>query len=89
LNISFEYSRRPNFYSYVPHGPEERAIALLLQRLNRLLWQCRTSLLESLEAGVEVDKGEFETCGLWEGLENAAAGGDDFAANAVAGDEAW
>lgn len=37
---------------------------------------------------MEVDEGEFEAEGGGEGFEDAAAGWDDFFADAVAGDEA-
>lgn len=69
----------------IPHGSEQRTIALFLKCLDCLLRQRGASLLECLEAGIEVHEGEFETCRFGKGLEDAAAGGDNFAANAIAG----
>jgi hypothetical protein len=45
-------------------------------------------LLEGFETGIEVCKGEFKIEAGGERFEDAPAGGDDFAADAVAGDEA-
>jgi len=44
--------------------------------------------LEGFPAGFVVAEVEFEAEGGGERFENAAAGGDDFAADAIAGDEA-
>ena len=70
-------------------GAEQRAVALLLQRLDRLVGQRDALLLECLEAGLEVDEGELEPEGGGERLEDASSGGDDLLADAITGDEAW
>lgn len=77
-----------NAETNVPHGAEQRTVTFLLQRLDGLVRECLSCTLETVEAGVEVCEGEFETEAWGEGFEDAAAGGDDFAADAVAGDEA-
>jgi hypothetical protein len=45
--------------------------------------------LEGLPAGFEVDEFELQAERGRQGLEDAAAGGDDLLADAIAGDEAW
>lgn len=70
-------------------GAEEGAIALVLEDLDGLVGEGGTGLLEGLEAGFEVDKVEFKAEAGWEGLEESAAGRDDFLADAVTGDETW
>lgn len=69
-------------------GAEERAIAARAEGVEGAFWQRGAGALKGLEAGVEVDKVEFEAQVGGEGLEDAAAGGDDFLTDAVAGDEA-
>lgn len=44
----------------LPYGTEQGAIALLLQRLDSLVGQRNAGPLEGVEAGIQVDKGEFE-----------------------------
>lgn len=44
----------------LPHGTEQGAIALLLQRLDSLVGQRNAGPLEGVEAGIQVDKEEFE-----------------------------
>lgn len=70
------------------HGSEQGAIALILEDLDGLVGEGGTGLLKSLEAGLEVDKVKLEAERGGEGLKDAAAGGDDFLADAVTGDEA-
>ena len=70
-------------------GAEEGAIALVAQDVDGGVGEGRARLLKGLEAGLEVDKVELEVEGRGQGLEEAAAGGDDFLADAVTGDEAW
>jgi len=72
----------------VPHSSEERAIALFLQHLDRLVRQGGAGRFEAVEARIEVNEGEAQPETAWESFENTAAGGDDFAADAVTGDEA-
>lgn len=69
-------------------GAEERALALVAQHIDGGVGQGRAGLLKGLEAGLEVDKVELELERRGERLEDAAAGGDDFLADAVTGDEA-
>ena len=71
------------------HGAKERAVAVGFEDGDRLVGEGGPSLLEGLEACLEVDEFEFEAEGGGEGLENAPAGGDDFFADAITGDEAW
>lgn len=68
---------------------EEGAVALVLEDLDGLVGEGGAGLLEGLEAGFEVDKVEFQAEAGWEGFEETAAGGDDFLADAITGDEAW
>lgn len=70
-------------------GAEERALALVAQHVDGGIGQGGASLLKGLEAGLEVDKVELELERGGEGFEDATAGGDDFLADAVTGDEAW
>jgi hypothetical protein len=69
-------------------GAEEGALALVAQHIDGGVGQGRAGLLKGLEAGLEVDKVELELERGGEGFEDAAAGGDDFLADAVTGDEA-
>lgn len=68
-------------------GAEEGAIALILEHLDGLVGQGGAGLLKGLEAGLEVDKVELEVERSGEGLEDAAASGDDLLADTVAGNE--
>lgn len=69
-------------------GTEEGAIAVRLEGRDRVLGQRNALLLERVPAGLVVREAELEAKRRRERLEDAAAGGDDFAANAVTGDEA-
>lgn len=71
------------------HSAEQRAVALLLEDLDGAVGESRARLLKGLEAGLEVDKVELEAERGWEGFEDAAAGGNDFLADAITGDEAY
>jgi len=71
------------------HGTEESTIALLLQCVDGLLGQGNASLLEGLEASFQVDEGEGQTQRLGQGLEDATAGRNDLAANAITRDQTW
>jgi hypothetical protein len=70
-------------------GAEEGAIAVGLERRDRRVRQRGARLLERLPAGFVVREGELEAKGGRERFEDAAARGDNFAADAVTGDEAW
>jgi hypothetical protein len=70
------------------HGTEQGTITLILEDLDGLVGEGGAGLLKGLEAGLEVDKVKLEAERGGEGLEDAAAGGDDFLADAVTGDEA-
>jgi len=70
-------------------GSEKGAIAVGLERLNRLVGQGGPRLLERFPASLVVREGELEAKRRRQGFEDAAARGDYFAADAVAGDEAW
>lgn len=70
------------------HSSEEGAIALALQHINRLVRQSDALLLERLKAGIQVGEAELQTQAGGQRLEDAAARGDDFTADAVAGDQA-
>jgi hypothetical protein len=70
-------------------GAEEGALALVAQDVDGGVGQRGARLLKGLEAGLEVDKVELELERRRERLEDAAAGGDDFLADAVTGDEPW
>lgn len=61
-------------YLYTPHCAEKRAVAFLLQHIDRLLGQRRARPLERLEAGIEVNERELESGGAGEGFENLTAG---------------
>lgn len=65
------------FVVCLPHGTEQGTLALLLQRLNRLVGKGSAGVLEGLEAGVQVDEGELEAQRCGQSLKHAAAGGDD------------
>jgi len=67
---------------------KKRTITIALQHLDRFVRQRNTLLLERLEARIEMRKGEFEAEAGGQRFEDAAACWDDFAANAVAGNEA-
>lgn len=69
------------------HSSEERTITLVAEDLDGLVWESGAGLLESLEAGLEVDEVEFKAEGCWESLEELAAGWDDFLADAISWDE--
>lgn len=69
-------------------GAEERTVTVALERLDRLVGQGHTLLLERLKTGVEMRKGELQAETRWQSFEDAAACGDDLAANAVAWNEA-
>jgi hypothetical protein len=73
----------------VRNSPKKRAIAITLQHSYRLLRQRNTLFLERLEASLQVLEAEFQAEGRGESFEDAAPCGDDFAADAVAGDERW
>lgn len=76
---------RKSIVGVSPDCAEERAIALLLQRFHCLLWQRYTRVLEGPKPCLEIHEGEVELEGARESFEDAAAGGYDLAANAVAG----
>lgn len=69
-------------------GAEERALALVAQHVDGGIGQGRAGLLKGFEAGLEVDEIKLELERSGERFEDAAAGGDDFLADAVTGDEA-
>jgi hypothetical protein len=69
-------------------GSEEGAIAVGLERLNRLVGQGGPRLLERFPASLVVREGELEAERRRQGFEDAAARGDYFAADAVAWNEA-
>lgn len=69
-------------------GSEEGAIAVGLERLNRLVGQGGPRLLERFPASLVVREGELEPERGRQGFEDAAARGDYFAADAVAWNEA-
>lgn len=71
------------------HGAKERAVALGFEGVDGVLGQGGAGALEGVEAGFKIDKGEGEPERSGQGLEEASAGRDDFAADAVAGNEAW
>lgn len=73
--------------AHVRHSTKKRTITLPLQHLNRLLWQRNPLFLKRLEPGIEVCEAEFEVQRRGQRFEDAAPRGDDFAADAVAGDE--
>lgn len=58
----------------VPDCAEKRAVALVLEDVDGLVWQCCAGPLERLEAGFEVDEGELEVAGAREGFEDLTAG---------------
>lgn len=68
-------------------GAEEGAVALLLQDVDSPVGEGGASLLESLEAGLEVYKVELEVEARGESFEDATTGGNDFLADAITGDE--
>lgn len=72
----------------MPDSSEERAVTFLPEDIEGAVGQGCAGLFEVVEAGVEVDEGEGEVEAGGQGFEDAAAGGDDFAADAVARDEA-
>jgi hypothetical protein len=72
----------------VRHSAEQRAIAVALERLDRLVGQRLPALLERLEAGFVVGEAKFETEGRGQRFEDAASRWDDFAADAVARNKA-
>lgn len=69
-------------------GAKERALALVAQRVDGRVGQGGARLLKRLETGLEVDKVKLELERRRDGLEDPLAGGDDFLADAIAGDEA-
>ena len=69
------------------HGSEEGAVALGLERLYGLVGEGGARLLEGLEAGIEVHKRELEVQRRGQSLEETTAGGNDLAADTIAGDE--
>ena len=71
------------------HGAEEGPVAVGFQCSDRVLGERDPLLLEGVPAGLVVREAELEAEGGGQRLEDAAARGDDFAADAVAGDEAW
>lgn len=71
------------------HGAEERSVAFGAERVDRLVGQRDARFAEGVEAGRERREGEAEVERGGERFEDAPARGDDFAADAVAGDEAW
>ena len=73
----------------LPDSSEQGAVAFRLQRLHGLFRQSDTRLLERFEAGIKVDKGELEVQRGGKSFEYPAAGGYDFASDAVAGYQAW
>jgi hypothetical protein len=75
------------FY-YLPDCAKQGAVTLFLQRLHRLIWQRSARLLEGIESGIEIDKGELQTKRRWQCFEKSSSGWDDLAANAIASDEA-
>lgn len=70
-------------------GAEESAIAVLAEGVDCLVGEGGAGLLEGLETGLQRGEVELKAEGGGEGFEEAAAGGDDFFADAVARDEAW
>lgn len=71
----------------IRHSTKKSAITFLLECFHCRIWQSISSPLEAVEAGVEVDEGEFQTETAGEGFEDFATCGNHFAANAIAGDE--
>lgn len=74
---------------HVRHGAEQRAVAVALERLDGALRQRSTLLLERLVARLQRREAEPKPQAGRQRLEDAAPRGDDLAANAVAGDEAY
>ncbi|KAJ8105582.1 hypothetical protein OPT61_g10086 [Boeremia exigua] len=70
-------------------GAEQSTVAVRLERRDRVLGQRHALLLERVPAGLVVREAELQAERRRERLEDAAAGGDHLAADAVAGDEAW
>jgi hypothetical protein len=70
------------------HGAEQSTVAFAFEAFDRFIWECNAGFLESLPTGFVVRKGKLEAKGRRERFEDAAACGDDFTANAVAGDQA-
>jgi hypothetical protein len=70
-----------------PNSPKQRTITLLLQRLNRLLRQRNTVLLELVETSIQVDEREVQPKTLGKCLEDLPSSRDDLTANAVAGEQ--
>ena len=61
-------------YECAPNSSKQRAIALLLERLDGLFWERGAGLLERVVAGLEVDEGELEVQRRGERFEDASAG---------------
>lgn len=45
----------------IPDRAKQRAVTLLLQHIDRLVRESSAGLLEGIETGIEVDKGELQT----------------------------
>lgn len=58
----------------LPDGTKESTVTLLLQGIDGLVGQSGSSLLEGLEASIEVDEAELEVQGRGKGLKNPATG---------------
>lgn len=71
----------------LPHSTEQRAIALLLQRLDRLVRESHTRLLESVESRFEIHERELQSQRRRQCLKDSSSGRDDFAANAISRNE--
>lgn len=70
-------------------GAKEGALALGAEGVDGRVGEGGARLLKGFEAGLEVDKVKLELQSGGEGLEDAAAGGDDLLADAITGDEAY
>lgn len=68
-------------------GAEERAVAFGFEGRDGVLWEGGAGGFEGAPAGFEGQEAKFEAGGL-EGFEDETPGGEDFFADAVAGDEA-
>lgn len=71
------------------NSSKESSITLVLENLDGLVWERRTSLLEGLETGIEVGEFELETEGRWEGFEDASTGWNDLLANSITWDKTF
>ena len=74
---------------YLPHSSKQGAIALVLQRRDRLLRQCDTRVLERLKASIEVYEAELQAQRCRQSFQYPPSCRDDFATNAIARYQAY